>query len=90
MAIDSVRLLTDSAAHLWRRLSAIRSLEPAVGNACFDDWLGPTDAAVFDQAEQQALRRDYHLLTNLLTELETLLHSRERAIALVRAEAAAA
>lgn len=88
MAIDSVRLLTDSAAHVWRRLSAIHSLETFSGGGCFEDWLGPVTSPTFDQAEEQALRRDYHLLANLLTELGSLLHSRERAIALVRAEAA--
>jgi hypothetical protein len=89
MAIDSVRLLTDSAAHVWRRLSAIHSLEAFIGGACFEDWLGPAPSPPFNQAEEQALRRDYHLLANLLTELESLLHSREQAIALVRSEVAA-
>ncbi len=87
MTIDSIRLLTDSAAQVWQRLSAIHALEPCIGSASFDDWLGPMEYLAFDQAEEQALRRDYRLLANLLAELETLVHSREQALALVRAEA---
>lgn len=86
MAIDSVRLLTDSAAQLYRRLSAVRPLEVAVGP--FDEWLG-ADGRQLDHAEEQALRRDYRRLATMIDELETLVRSRPRALTLVRERAAA-
>lgn len=88
MAIDSVRLLTDSAAQLWRRLSAVHTLEPFGDAAYFDDWLGTNARLQLDLPEEQALRRDYRLLTNLIVDLEALVHSREQAVARVRAQAA--
>lgn len=84
MAIDSVRLLTDSAAQLYRRLSAVRPIEGAGGP--FDDWLA--GAQQLDRAEEQALRRDYRRLVTMIDELETLVRSRPRALALVHERAA--
>lgn len=86
MAIDSVRLLTDSAAQLYRRLGTLRPLEQA--SAPFDVWLG-ADRQLDDQAEAQALRRDYRRLVTMIDELETLVRSRALALALVRERAAA-
>lgn len=86
MAIDSVRLLTDSAAQLWRRLGAVRPLGQLTAEG-FDEWLGAHSAAL-DHAEAQALRRDYKRLTNLVEEIETLVRSRPRALQLVRERAA--
>jgi hypothetical protein len=86
MAIDSVRLLSESAAQLWRRLNIVRPLDTPDDNASFDAWIGPRPAPL-DQAEEQALRRDYRRLQTLLDELETLVRSRERALALVREQA---
>lgn len=85
MAIDSVRLLTDSAAQLYRRLSAVRPLEGAGGP--FDEWFGPGPIGL-DHAEEQALRRDYRRLVTMIDEIETLVRSRPRALALVRERAA--
>jgi hypothetical protein len=87
MAIDSVRLLTDSAAQLWRRLNVVRPLDAPAG-ASFDEWLDSAGRQPLDQAEEQSLRRDYRSLVNLLEELETLVRSRSRAIDMVRAQAA--
>lgn len=84
MAIDSVRLLTDSAAQLWRRLEQIRPMAAPGNNDGFDEWLG---AARLDQGEEQALRRDYRRLINLIDEISTLVRSRARALDLVREQA---
>jgi hypothetical protein len=83
MAIDSVRLLTDGAAQLYRRLSAIRPLESMASP--FEQWLGDT---CHDQAEEQALRRDYRRLSQIIDELAGLVRSRPLAIALVHEQAA--
>lgn len=85
MAIDSIRLLTDSAAQLYRRLSTVKPVE-AAGDP-FDEWLSPASRRL-DQAEEQALRRDYRRLVTMIDELETLVRSRTRALALVRERAA--
>lgn len=85
MAIDSVRLLTDSAAQVWRSLSRYSSIEALTTSECFDDWIGTTPSgAPLDCAEEQLLRRDYRRLTTLIDEIETLVRSRSRAIDLVR------
>jgi hypothetical protein len=89
MAIDSVRLLSDSAAQLWRRLSLVRPIEAPDDTPGFDVWLAAPGRAPIDQAEEQALRRDYRRLLTLIEELEVLLRSRARAIELVREQAAA-
>lgn len=82
MAIDSVRLLTDSAAQLWRRLDQIRPLAAPGGGDGFDEWLGV--AVRLDQGEEQALRRDYRRLLNLIEDLAILVRSRPRALEMVR------
>lgn len=86
MAIDSIRLLTDSAAQLYRRLSALRPIEGAGGP--FDDWAG-TSARQLEPIEEQSLRRDYRRLVTIIDEIETLVCSRPRALELVRERAAA-
>jgi hypothetical protein len=89
MAIDSVRLLTDSAAQLWRGLSRYSSIESLTASDCFDDWIGATVPAVaLDRAEEQSLRRDYRRLMTLVDEIEILVRSRSRALDLVRARIA--
>jgi hypothetical protein len=89
MAIDSVRLLTDSAAQLWRGLSCYSSIESLTASDCFDDWIGTTaPAPALDRAEEQSLRRDYRRLITLIDEIETLVRSRPRALDLVRARIA--
>lgn len=85
MAIDSVRLLTNSAAQLYRRLSAVRPVGAAGGP--FDEWLGASGQQL-DHADEQALRRDYRRLVTMIDELETLVRSRPRALDLVRERAA--
>ena len=89
MAIDSVRLLTNSAAQIWRDLSRYSSIESLTASDCFDDWIGITVPAVaLNRAEEQALRRDYRRLITLIDEIETLVYSRPRAIDLIRARVA--
>ncbi|MCG8348502.1 MAG: hypothetical protein MI924_12080 [Chloroflexales bacterium] len=89
MAIDSVRMLTDSAGQLWQRLSSFGTIETLVSSDCFDDWIQYSDrVASLNQIEEQAMRRDYHRLNNLLADIETLVRSRHRALELVRARAA--
>ena len=84
MAIDSIRLLTDSAAQLYRRLSGLRPLDAATRP--FDEWVGATRPS--DHAEEQVLRRDYRRLVTIIDELETLVRSRPRALELIRERAA--
>jgi hypothetical protein len=86
MAIDSVRLLSDSAAQLWRRLSLVRPLETPSNDDCFEHWIGAAPAEL-DQAEEQALRRDYRRLLTLLEEIAILVRSRDKALAIVREQA---
>lgn len=87
MAIDSVRLLSDSAAQLWRRLSLVRPLETPGEAPGFDAWFAAADRIPLDPAEEQALRRDYRRLQTLIEELEVLVRSRARAVELVREQA---
>lgn len=89
MAIDSVRLLSDSAAQLWRRLSLVQPLETPDDTPGFDAWIAGGHRPL-DQAEEQALRRDYRRLLTLIEELEVLVRSRSRAVELVREQAAQA
>ncbi|EFO79288.1 hypothetical protein OSCT_2869 [Oscillochloris trichoides DG-6] len=87
MAIDSVRLLTDSAAQIWRGLSRYSSLEALTTSECFDEWISANRPPMpLDRAEEQALRRDYRRLTTLIDEIETLVRSRSQAIQLVVAQ----
>lgn len=84
MAIDSVRLLTDSAAQIWRGLSRYSSIESLTTSDCFDEWITAAAGTSLDRAEEQSLRREYRRLTTLIDEIETLVRSRSRAIDLVR------
>lgn len=88
MAIDSVRLLSDSAAQLWRRLSLVQPIEIAGEQASFEAWLIAAGQGSLDHAEQQALRRDYRQLLTLIDEIEVLVRSRERAVALIHEQLA--
>ncbi|WP_129627744.1 hypothetical protein [Candidatus Oscillochloris fontis] len=84
MAIDSVRLLTDSAAQIWRGLSRYSSIEALTASECFDDWIRANRPQTpLDHADEQALRRDYRRLMTLIDEIETLVRSRSQAIRLV-------
>jgi hypothetical protein len=84
MAIDSVRLLSDSAAQIWRRLNLVRPLEIPADSAAFESWLGADVQPALDHAEEQALRRDYRRLLTLVDEIAFLVRSRPRALELVR------
>jgi hypothetical protein len=85
MAIDSLRLLTDSAAQIWRSLSRYSSIESLTASDCFDDWIGASaPGRPLDRVEEQSLRREYRRLTTLIDEIETLVRSRSRAIDLIR------
>lgn len=81
MTIDSLRLLTNSAATLWLRLSQFGSPELLIQRS-FDEWL-TTVRHGLSSADEQAIRRDYRRLSLLLTELEMLTRSREQALALI-------
>jgi|GEM_PF-1233412 len=82
MTIDSLRLLTNSAATLWLRLSQFGSPELLIQRSSFDEWL-TTVRPGLSSADEQVIRRDYRRLSLLLTELEMLTRSREQALALI-------
>lgn len=82
MTIDSLRLLTDSAAILWQRLSQFGSPDLLGQRVSFEEWLSATRPCL-SSADEQAIRRDYRRLTLLITELEMLTRSREQALALI-------
>jgi hypothetical protein len=85
MAIDSLRLLTDSAAQIWQRLSRFSPIEVVQNSTCFEDWIYGVDRVPpLDQTEEQLLRRDYRRFLEILTEIETLTRSRSQALELVR------
>ncbi len=84
MAIDSVRLLSDSAAQIWRRLNLVHPLEIPAETSGFESWIGPGGRKQLDSAEEQALRRDYRRLQTLIDEIEFLVRSRPRALELIR------
>ena len=84
MAIDTVRLLTESAAQIWQRLSPYGSIEALPSQEGFDAWLQLAQPRPsLDHTEEQALRRDYRRLCEILTEIEALVRSRPRALELV-------
>lgn len=82
MTIDSLRLLADSAANLWQRLSQFGAPDLLGRRAPFEEWLAAARPSL-SSADEQAIRRDYRRLNLLLTELEMLTRSRERALALI-------
>lgn len=84
MAIDSIRLLTDSAAQLWRNLAASGPIDALPTSASFEEWLAAAPRQHLAQADEQSLRRDYRRLLTLIEELETLVRSRSRALELVQ------
>jgi hypothetical protein len=88
MAIDSIRLLVDSAGPLWRHLSEVAAIDTLPASDSFDDWIAQNsmDPAA-DHLTLQQLRRDYRRLLNLLNELETLVRSRSLAITMIRERA---
>lgn len=88
MAIDSVRILADSAGHLWQRLDTYGPLDIIpTGNGC-DDWLREiSQVRPLNRVEELQLRRDYSRLYCLLTQIEILVKSKSRAVELVRARA---
>lgn len=83
MAIDSIRLLTDSAAQLWRNLATNGPIDSLPAGASFEEWYAAARKPL-DQAAEQSLRRDYRRLLTLIEELETLVRSRSRALELVQ------
>lgn len=88
MSTDSVRMLTDSAGHLWRELSAYGAIDQLATSDCFEDWLHTAAIpAPSSDVERQVLQRAYRRLRYLLAEIEMLVHSRNRACDLVRARA---
>lgn len=84
MAIDSIRLLTDSAAQLWRNLATNGPIDSLPAGASFEEWYAAAARKPLDQAAEQSLRRDYRRLLTLIEELETLVRSRSRALELVQ------
>ncbi|NJN17675.1 MAG: hypothetical protein HC822_16065 [Oscillochloris sp.] len=84
MAIDSVRLLTDSAAQIWRRLADYSPIEALSHSSSFEEWLDSSVRTRLGPAEEQSLRRDYRRLINLIEEIDTLVRSRDRALELVQ------
>jgi hypothetical protein len=89
MAIDSIRLLTDSAAQLWPRLAGYGPIDALLNSSCYDEWLAiAARSQNLPLADQQLLRRDYRRMCNLIDEIETLVRSRSRAIELVQARIA--
>ncbi|NJM08863.1 hypothetical protein HC891_25695 [Candidatus Gracilibacteria bacterium] len=86
MAIDSLRLLTDSAAQIWQRLSHFSPIEVLQNSDCFEDWIHAVERVPpLDHTEEQLLRREYRRFLEILTEIETLTRSRTQALELVRA-----
>jgi hypothetical protein len=78
-------MLTESAAQIWQRLSGYSSIETLPTCDSFELWLAKTTPRpILDQYEEQLIRRDYRRLCEILTEIETLVRSRDRAIELVR------
>jgi hypothetical protein len=89
MAIDSIRLLTDSAAQLWPRLAGYGPIDTLLNSSCYDEWIIiAARSADIPLADQQLLRRDYRRMCNLIDEIETLVRSRSRALELVQARIA--
>ena len=89
MAIDAVRMLTESAAKIWQRLSEFNSIETLPTCDSFEVWISHQQPRpALDQTEEQLMRRDYRRLCELLTEIETLVRSRSQAIELVRSRVA--
>ncbi|PDW00719.1 hypothetical protein [Candidatus Chloroploca asiatica] len=85
MAIDTIRLLTDSAAQLYATLDRLRPLGDP--DASFDVWRA--GLGMLDDADEQQLRRNYRRLLTMIAEIEGLVCSHATAIALVRAHAIA-
>lgn len=85
MALDSIRLLTDSAKYLWQRLGNYGALEALPTSRGFDDWVrSESGLDSLSQIEVLQLKRDYHRLHGLLIQIEALVHSRSRVVELVR------
>lgn len=88
MVLDSVRILTDSASHLWQRLVGYGSLETLPTSSDFEDWAGSMRCpGMLNQIEELQLRRDYRRLRSLLIQIAALVHSQSRALELVRTQA---
>jgi hypothetical protein len=87
MAIDSLRLLIDSAALVWRRLQRYGSIEGLLDSACFELWLSAASGSQLDAAEEQEVRRDYRRMIELMSDITALLHSRSEACRIVRRHA---
>lgn len=85
MAIDTLRLLTDSAAQLYASLDRLRPLGDP--DASFDAWRA--GLGTLDDADEQQLRRNYRRLLTMIAEIEGLVCSHATAIAIVRAHAIA-
>lgn len=87
MSIDSVRILTDSTRNLWYRLGRYGTLESLSMSNSFDDWIcGSTCLDTLNQTEMLQLRRDYVRFSQLFAQIEALVHSKWRALALVRGD----
>lgn len=85
MAIDSLRLLTDSAAQLWPRLAVYGPIETSLDRCCSDEWLAIVQRTTpLPPTDQLTLRRDYRRLCTLIEEIESLVRSRPRAIEMVQ------
>jgi hypothetical protein len=71
IALDTVSMLIDSAAHLWQRLEQYAPLSARPQRSSLDSWLDtiPADRRAADSLQVQ---RDYRRLCSLLDELEAL------------------
>ena len=89
IALDTIRMLTDSAAHLWQRLDQYAPLDNFPQRGTFSDWLaGAVPNLHLDIAEEQQLERDYRRLCSLVDQLAQLLRDEADVLAAVHARLA--
>ncbi|MCU0494485.1 MAG: hypothetical protein MUD01_23095 [Chloroflexaceae bacterium] len=82
MAIDSIRMLADSAGQLWHHLRRYGPGDRLLTSEHVEAWLQHCPTPPDPLAEQQ-LRREFRRLHTLVRELEVLLHSRSRALDMI-------
>jgi hypothetical protein len=71
IALDTVSMLIDSAAHLWQRLEQYAPLSARPQRSALDLWLASIPAAE-SAPDALQVQRDYRRLCSLLDELEAL------------------
>lgn len=88
MTLDSIRILSVSAGQIWQRLGNYGTLETLPSSPDFEHWCCNTEnTGSLNQIDELQLRRDYRRLYRLLSQIETLVHSRSLALELVRSRA---